>query len=113
VRGDDVTFSNEALQLVWVDNLHNVPVFSSAGKKLGVLEGVTINKQRGTVIYAILRCTSLMGLRKTRRVLRQDELIVNAERGGFALVSGVTHEQEPALIASMRAPCRHDPARSV
>jgi hypothetical protein len=113
VRGDDATFTDERLHLVWVDNLHGLPVFSPAGKKLGVLEGVAIYEQRGTVVYAILRCTSLMGLRRTRRVLRRDELIADAQRGGFALVDGATHEKEFASITSTRVPCRLDPARSV
>jgi hypothetical protein len=113
VRGDDATFNDGMLHLVWVDNLHGLPVFSPAGKKLGVLDGVTIHEHRGTAVYAILRCTSLMGLRRTGRVLRQDDLIVDAERGGFALVDGATHERESASITSTRAPCRLDPARSV
>jgi sporulation protein YlmC with PRC-barrel domain len=114
VRGDDATSTDDALHLVRVDDLHGLPVFSPTGKKLGVLEGVIIQEHRGNAVYAILCCTTFMGLKRTRRVLRRNELIVDAESGGFVLVGGTTHEKESApFAASTRAPCRLDPARSV
>jgi hypothetical protein len=114
VRGDDATSTDDELYLVWVDDLHGLPVFSPTGKKLGVLEGVTIHEHRGNAVYAILCCTTFMGLKRTRRVLRRNELIVDAEWGGFILVGGTIHEKESAPLApSTRAPCRLDPARSV
>jgi hypothetical protein len=76
-----------------------------------MLKGVTIHEQPGRVGYVILRCTSLMGLLRTRRLLRQDQLIVDAERGGFALTDRAMHARESACITS--TPCRLDPNSGV
>ena len=113
MRGDDAISTDERLHLVWADNLRGLPVFSPAAEKLGVLESVAIHEARGSIAYGILRSTTLMGLRKTRRLLRQDELIVDAERGGFALTGRAFEAGDIASITVARAPCRLDPARSV
>ena len=84
-----------------------------------MLDGVVINKNGGAIAYAVLCCTSLMGLRRKRHVLRQDALALDAERGGFAVVDDrfavadqPTKEPERRALNAM-GPHRLDPARSV
>jgi hypothetical protein len=95
-------------------------VFSSSGKTLGVLDGVVISKNSGAITYVVLCCSSLMGLRKKRHVLRQDALALDAERGGFAVVDGgfalvdkAKREPKRAALRAENAQHRLDPARSV
>ena len=87
-------------------------MFSSSGKKLGVLEGVLINKDHGAITYAVLCCSSLMGLRKKRHVLRQDALTLDAARGGF-VVDWAMREPNHAALPAGGAQHRLDPARTV
>ena len=110
----------EALGLVEVDSLRGISVFSSSGKKLGVLDGVVINENSGAISYAVMCCSSLMGLRKKRHVLRQDALTLDADRGGFAVVDGsvavvdkATKEPKRVALRVHSAQHRLDPARSV
>jgi sporulation protein YlmC with PRC-barrel domain len=112
MRGDDAAPFDETLYLVEVDSLAGIPVFSSSGKKLGVLEGVLINKDRGAITYAVLCCSSLMGLRNKRHVLRQDTLTLDAARGGFVVDSAMREPSHAALPAG-GAQHRLDPARTV
>jgi sporulation protein YlmC with PRC-barrel domain len=119
MRGDDAPI-DETLYVVEVDSLRGIPVFSSSGKTLGVLDGVVINKNSGAITYVVLCCSSLMGLRKKRHVLRQDALTLDAERGGFAVVNGsfavvdkATKEPKCAPLRAGSAQHRLDPARSV
>jgi hypothetical protein len=114
MRGDDATAPfDETLYLVEVDSLAGIPVFSSSGKKLGVLEGVLINKHRSAITYAVLCCSSLMGLRKKRHVLRQDTLTLDAARGGFAIADWAMREPNHAALPAGGAQHRLDPARTV
>jgi sporulation protein YlmC with PRC-barrel domain len=112
MRGDDAS-ADERMYLVEVDGLSGIPVFSSSGKKLGVLEGVVIDKNCGAITYAVLCCSRLMGLRRSRRVLRQDALTLDAERGGFALADKAAREPKRNGLAADSVQHRLDPARSV
>src|SRR5512132_4016303 len=85
MRGDDDAIVDETPCIVEVDSLRGIPVFSASGKKLGALDGVVVGKNHGAIAYAVFSCTSLMGLRKKRYVLRQDALTLDAERGGFVV----------------------------
>ena len=119
MRGDDDAVVDAGPYLVKDGSLRGIPVFSSSGKKLGVLDGVIINKNCGAITYAVLCCTSLLGLRKKRHVLPQQALAVDAERGGFAVVDGRftvadqrTNKPEREAVPAAGA-YRLDPARSV
>jgi sporulation protein YlmC with PRC-barrel domain len=120
MRGDDGAPFDETAYLVEVDSLRGIPVFSSSGKMLGVLEGVVISKDSGAITYVVLCCSGLMGLRKKRHVLPQDALTLDAELGGFAvvdagfaLVDKATKEPKRAALRADKAQHRLDPARSV
>jgi sporulation protein YlmC with PRC-barrel domain len=120
MRGDDVAPPAETSHLVEVDSLRGITVFSSSGKKLGVLDGVVVSKNHGAIAYAVVCRTSLMGLRKERQLVPQDALSVDAERGGFTVVDGrfavgdePTKEPEREALPAVAAHCRLDPARSV
>lgn len=119
MRGDDGAGIDETPYLVKDYGLRGIPVFSPAGKKLGVLDGIIINKNCGAIVYAVLCRVSLMGLRKRRYVLPQDALTPDAERGGFAVVDGrftiadqLTNKPKPEAVPAAGA-YRLDPARSV
>ena len=119
MRGDDDATVDETPYLVRNDSLSGIPVFAPSGKKLGVLDGVIVTNNCGAIIYAVLCCTSLLGLRKKRHVLPQQALAVDAERGGFAVVDGRftvadrrTNKAEREAVPAAGA-CRLDPARSV
>ena len=94
-------------------------MFSSSGKKLGVLDGVVVSKNHGAIAYAVLSRTSLMGLRRKRRLVPQDALTLDAERGGFTVVDGrfavaTSRRKSRSARRFPRPPrIRLDPARSV
>ena len=118
MRGDDDAVVDERAYLVKDGSLRGIPVFSPSGKKLGVLDEVIINKNCGAITYAVLCCTSLMGLRKKRHVLPSDALTMS-ERSGFAVVDGrvtvadqLTNKPEREAVPAAAA-YRLDPARSV
>jgi hypothetical protein len=118
MRGDDVAPLAETSHLVEVDSLRGIPVFSSSGKGLGVLD--VVSKNYGAIAYAVVCRTSLMGLRRERRLVPQEALNADAERGGFTVVDGrfavgdePTKEPEREALPAVAAHCRLDPARSV
>jgi sporulation protein YlmC with PRC-barrel domain len=113
MRGDDVAPLAETSHLVEVDSLRGITVFSSSGKKLGVLDGVVVSKNHGAIAYAVVCRTSLMGLRRERRLVPQEALNVDAERGGFTVIDRPTKEPEREALPAVAAHCRLDPARSV
>lgn len=118
MRGDDDAVVNATPYLVRDDSLRGVPVFSISGKKLGALEGVVVSKNHGAIAYAVLSCTSLMGLRKKRYILRHDALTLDAERGGFVVHGRFAVSDQPTKRPEREAvpaagAYRLDPARSV
>lgn len=106
MRGDDVA-TRGPVKLVADESLRGVPVFTSAGKKLGALEGVAIVKPGDALTYVVLCRRRFMGLLKTRRLLRRNELTLDARRGGFTII-----DEEASIGDEPDAPRRLDPARS-
>jgi hypothetical protein len=114
VRGDEVEPATGGHILSDSEALKGIPVFSTAGRRLGVLDRVIVHQATGGIAFLVLVRRRLFGLLRERLVLPQSALRSSGSNGGFT-VEWPPHETGPEAAAPdpppAPPPLRLDPAR--
>jgi hypothetical protein len=114
VRGDEVEPAAGGHILLDSEALRGIPVFSTAGRRLGVLDRVIVHRATGGIAFLVLVRRRLFGLLRERLVLPQSALRSSGANGGFTVEWPLQETgPEAAVLGPSPAapPLRLDPAR--
>lgn len=114
VRGDEVEPAAGGYILVESEALKGVPVFSTAGSRLGVLDHVIVHRATGGIAFLVLVRRRLLGLLSERLLLPQSALRSSGINGGFTVEWPLQEPGQEAATSELPPPApplRLDPAR--
>lgn len=114
MRGDEVEPVTGAPMLADSEGLKGIPVFSTTGERLGILDRVLLHGATGGIAFLVVIRRRLFGLLRERLILPHSALRSAGGIGGFIVEWPL---QEPGQAAAARDPApappplRLDPAR--
>lgn len=115
VRGDDVEPVTGEHILTESEGLKGIPVFSTTGQRLGILDRVLVHRATGGIAFLVLIRRRLFGLLRERLILPQSALRAAGGNGGFIVEWPLPEPGGQEAAAPDPAPAvpslRLDPAR--
>ena len=118
VRGDDLEPVTGEHILADSESLKGIPVFSTTGRRLGILDRVLVHRATGGIAFFVLIRRRLFGLLRERLILPQAALRSAGGNGGFIvewplqeLAQHPGQETAAPAPAPAASPLRLDPAR--
>jgi sporulation protein YlmC with PRC-barrel domain len=79
------TIKTETRRLVSSDDVQGTDVFGASGEKLGSIDCVMIDKQKGNVAYAVLSVGGVLGLGEKRHPLPWQSLSYDTAKDAYVV----------------------------
>lgn len=76
---------SETTLLISADKVEGTSVYDTAGKKLGAIDTVMIDKDSGRIAYAVLSFGGFLGIGKSHYPLPWNRLRYDTERDGYVV----------------------------